>query len=148
MMRRNPLGLWLLALVWSLFAAWPACAQTPTGATFPTLALSKDSSGRIELGTRMGVLIDSSNTLTLEQALRPDQPWKTIDRKSPNFGFTQDAYWFRFQINNVTDRALPRLIELPIPFLDDVRLKTEQKEKVNKSKRKESKGKKEERKKR
>ena len=122
MMRRNPLGLWLLALVWSLFAAWPACAQTPTGATFPTLTLSKDSAGRIELGTRMGVLIDSSNTLTLEQALRPDQPWKTIDRKSPNFGFTQDAYWFRFQINNVTDRALPRLIELPIPFLDDVRL--------------------------
>jgi hypothetical protein len=90
--------------------------------TFPALTLSKDSAGRIELGTRMGVLIDSSNTLTLEQALRADLPWNTIDRKSPNFGFTQDAYWFRFQINNVTDRALPRLIELPIPFLDDVRL--------------------------
>lgn len=122
MTRCNPCCRWLLVLWCALFASWAAAAPAPAADTFPALTLSKDSSGRIELGTRMGVLIDNSNTLTLEQVLRADLPWNTINRKSPNFGFTQDAYWFRFQINNVTDRNLTRLIELPIPFLDDVRL--------------------------
>lgn len=122
MMRCNALARWLL-LVWcALLLVCPAAAQAPEGDSFPVLTLTKDSAGRIELGTRMGVLIDSSNTLTLEQALRAGPGWKTITRKSPNFGFTQDAYWFRFQINNLTDRNLTRFVELPIPFLDDVRL--------------------------
>ena len=122
MMRWSLSQHWLLALLCTLLSAWSATAQTTAPETFPVLTLSKDSSGRIELGTRMGVLIDSSNTLTLEQILRGDRPWDTIHRKSSNFGFTQDAYWFRFQINNQTDKNLSRFIELPIPFLDDVRL--------------------------
>ena len=70
----------------------------------------------------MGVLVDSSRTLSLEQARAQTEAWQTINRQSPNFGFTQDNYWFRFQLYNHSAQALPRLIELPIPFLDDVRL--------------------------
>lgn len=112
--------LWVLCC--ALLVNCSAFAQTPADETFPILTLSPSSPGRIELGTRMGVVIDASNTLTLEQVRHTDLPWKTIERKSPNFGFTLDAYWFRFQINNLTARNLPRFIELPIPFLDDVRL--------------------------
>lgn len=124
----NRLGRWsrslLIALV-SLFALGmlaPAAAQPADDGTFPSLTISKDSPGRIEVGTQMGVMVDSSNTLTLEQAQHADLPWKVIARKSPNFGFTEDAYWFRFHINNPGTDNLLRDIELPIPFMDDVQL--------------------------
>ena len=70
----------------------------------------------------MGVLVDSSRALVLEQVRAPSQNWLPIARQSPNFGFTPDGYWFRFQLHNRSAKALTRLIELPVPFLDDVRL--------------------------
>ena len=113
---------WLLLCLWSLWAFAPVSAQTANDATFPTLTISHTSPPRIEVGTHMGVMVDSSATLTLEQARHSDLTWKTITRRSPNFGFTEDAYWFRFQIINPDAKPLPRFIELPIPFIDDVRL--------------------------
>lgn len=70
----------------------------------------------------MGVRVDSSRALDLEQARLPSQDWQPIVRQSPNFGFTSDGYWFRFQLYNRSAKALPRFLELPVPFLDDVRL--------------------------
>jgi diguanylate cyclase (GGDEF)-like protein len=48
--------------------------------------------------------------------------WSEINRSSPNFGFTNTAYWFKFNINNTNQTELKVYIELPIPFLDDVEL--------------------------
>ena len=48
--------------------------------------------------------------------------WKNIERSSPNFGFTDTAYWFRFSIHNKSKNDQKVYIELPIPFLDDVEL--------------------------
>jgi len=70
----------------------------------------------------MGVLVDSSRALDLEQARAPRQDWQPIARQSPNFGFTPDGYWFRFQLYNRSTKVLSRFVELPVPFLDDVRL--------------------------
>ena len=70
----------------------------------------------------MGVLVDSSRALDLEQARDPRQDWQPIARQSPNFGFTPDGYWFRFQLYNRSTKVLSRFVELPVPFLDDVRL--------------------------
>lgn len=112
--------LWTLIL--ALLAPASALAQNGQDTSFPVFEISNDSPGRIEIEARMGVLMDPSRTLTLEQARFTPQPWQPIARQAPNFGFTKDAYWFRFQINNRADVAQPRFIELPIPFLDDVRL--------------------------
>ena len=48
--------------------------------------------------------------------------WKNIERSSPNFGFTDTAYWFKFSIHNKSKNEQKIYIELPIPFLDDVEL--------------------------
>ncbi len=112
--------LWGLALTWLAGAAW--AAPSAPDASFPVLELSHSAAGRIEVGAGMGVLVDPSGSLTLEQARSAGPAWQAIARPSPNFGFTQDAHWFRFQIDNRDNQVLARFIELPIPFLDDVRL--------------------------
>ena len=73
----------------------------------------------------MDVLVDHTRQLTVEHVMDPAavSQWASIQRRSPNFGFTTDAHWFRFQINNTTEQVLSRFIELPIPFLDDVQLR-------------------------
>ncbi len=112
-------------LLWGLFLAlWvpPLAAQSATDATLPVLAVWERGAGRIELGPRMGVLVDPGGSLTLEQVRNADSSWQVINRQSPNFGFTRDAYWFRFQLHNLDPQRLSRLIELPIPFLDHVSL--------------------------
>ena len=110
-------------LLWTLFLAlWaPApVAQSAQDATLPVLAVWERGAGRIEVGPRMGVLVDPGGSLTLEQVRTAGSSWQLINRQSPNFGFTKDTYWFRFQLQNLDSQRLSRLIELPIPFLDHV----------------------------
>ncbi len=102
-------------------AATPA-APPASNPSFPVFDVDKDGPGRLDLGTRMGVLVDNSRVLALEQAVTADSAWEVITRQSPNFGFTHHSYWFRFQLYNRSAQPLARFIELPIPFLDDVRL--------------------------
>lgn len=107
------------------FAA-PAQASSaltaPADPTFPVFELAEGGPHRLEIRTGMGVLVDSSRAMGLEQVIGQSDAWQTIARPSPNFGFTQDGYWFRFKLHNNSTKVLPRLVELPIPFLDDVRL--------------------------
>ncbi len=119
---RSPWSLWVWMLLAALWAPLAAFGQATPDARFPVLELSSDAAARTEVGARMGVLVDTSGTLAITQVRGTDLPWQAIDRQSPNFGFTQDAYWFRFRLHNRNAQVLPRFIELPIPFLDDVQL--------------------------
>jgi len=112
----------LALLLYALALAFAPPAGAATNPSFPVLELDADAPQRLEIGTRMGVLVDGSRALTLQQARTQGDGWQTITRQSPNFGFTQDGYWFRFQLLNRSGKVLPRFLELPIPFLDDVRL--------------------------
>ena len=91
-------------------------------AVFPIFQAFETTPSRTEIGTRMGVLVDRSSLLTIEQALEPIRIWQPIKTRSPNFGFTRNAYWLRFQIENTTSKNLFRYVELPISFIDDVQL--------------------------
>jgi diguanylate cyclase (GGDEF)-like protein len=115
---------WLIALIAAIgvITGTTVLAQAGVDTSFPTHGISDKSIGRVSVGIHMGVLVDSSRAMTLEEVLSPSQSWQTITRRSPNFGFTQDAYWFRFQIENQTQQVLTRFIELPVPFIDDVQL--------------------------
>lgn len=97
-------------------------AQARAEPTFPVFEISQTLAEHIEVGVRPGILVDSSRALTREQAIAPGRTWQSIDRSGPNFGFTRDAYWFRFQMDNLSSKALTRLVELPIPFINDVQL--------------------------
>lgn len=113
---------WLLFLLWTLFS--PARAESPIvdPKLFPVFQASDHGTARIEVGTRTGLLVDRTTTLTIDQVLEPYRIWQVIKTKTPNFGFTRNAYWFRFQIDNTTDHTLTRYVELPISFIDDVQL--------------------------
>lgn len=97
-------------------------STAPADPTVPVFELATDGPHRLEIGTGMGFLVDSSRAKRLEQVRAQTDGWQSITRQSPNFGFTQDGYWFRFQLHNRSATVLPRLVELPIAFLDDVRL--------------------------
>ncbi len=88
----------------------------------PIFEASLASPGRIETGNLIGVLVDKSRELTIGEVMSPQYEWANIDRRSPNFGFTTDAYWFRFQISNPGLNPVTRLIEMPISFMDHVHL--------------------------
>ncbi len=88
----------------------------------PTIDLGASSEPLVEVGVRMQVLIDPSGTRTLEDVAADSQGWHPVRRPSPTFGFTTDAYWFRVQLHNLQAAPLLRWLELPVPFLDDVRI--------------------------
>ncbi|NBX22110.1 MAG: hypothetical protein EBR58_12395, partial [Betaproteobacteria bacterium] len=75
-----------------------------------------------DIGARIAYLQDDTRQLQVNQAMADGQPWMPVARTSPNFGFTNNAYWFRFALDNQTGKPVTRFIELPRPFLDDVRL--------------------------
>ena len=106
----------------SVLAAGPVNPAEPGNPSFPVFEVSAEGPGRIDPGPRMGVLVDASHALTIDDVMAPGAAWKTIDRRSPNFGFTPDAYWFRFQVVNPSSGVLTRTIEMPISFMDHVHL--------------------------
>lgn len=121
-LRRWGLGVWMLLVLWAAQSAHAQVTRAGADPRFPSLELSANGPTRIEVGARMAVLVDPSKALTFDQVREGDMPWQSIDRQSPNFGFSSDAYWFRLRLYNRDTRALSRFIELPIPFLDDVQL--------------------------
>lgn len=76
----------------------------------------------IQVGSGMLYLTDPEHELEIQDLLSSPRSWNTINRRSPNFGFTETAYWFRFNLTNSSQQAQQVFIELPIPFLDEVRL--------------------------
>ena len=74
------------------------------------------------VGVNMLFLTDSEHQLSIQGIMNKALAWKKIDRASPNFGFTDTAYWFKFIIQNTSDISQEIFIELPIPFLDSVQV--------------------------
>lgn len=88
----------------------------------PVLDYSAEGPFPIEVGTNMLYVRDPEHSLTIESVLNQAPVWEQITRPSPNFGFTDSAYWFNFKLNNQSTRSERVYIELPIPFLDNVRI--------------------------
>lgn len=122
-MTLNACSRWVGAVLLACGAAVAAWAQAPgERPDFPTVALTDNTPGRLELSPHLAYLEDPGRKLSLDQASGPLQTWVGMDRTSPNFGFTDKAYWFRFALDNRTGKTQQRLLELPRAFIDDVRL--------------------------
>ncbi len=109
----------LLCLVWQVALA--SAATSPDLTSVPTFDLGADSAFPIEVAADMLFIEDPEHDLTIDSALA-SKDWRSINRNSPNFGFTASAFWFRFDVNNLATAKKEVLIELPIPFLDDVQI--------------------------
>ncbi len=105
-------------------AGQPVLGAVIGGHSVPEIRLKIEESSTVgqNVGPRMLLRVDENNELSLEDILGQSSGWREIDKESPNFGFTDQAHWFRFDIYHSGSTATNQLIELPIPFLDDVRL--------------------------
>ncbi|MDX1451371.1 MAG: diguanylate cyclase [Oleiphilaceae bacterium] len=111
----------ILHLLASLLAFAAALFSHATIAENLRVQLSEATTYPVYIGSRMQFIEDPEHALSLDD-VAAGVPWQVIRRESPNFGFTPSAFWFRFEIYNDSEQARNILIELPIPFLDDVRL--------------------------
>jgi diguanylate cyclase len=114
--------LWVSTVVLVTAAHAVTVFSQAVGNTFPIVEISDASQRSVDVGINMGYTVDPSLGQSIDQIRSPTILWEAITRTTPSFGFAQDAYWFRFQIDNRTGTDLQRLIELPRPFLDDVQL--------------------------
>ena len=116
---------------------WASSDTLPT----PTTDYSPDMLAPVSIGARMLHMKDPEHLENIASILQSDARdkgtvksntarntlknrlrWAKIERSSPNFGFTNTAYWFKFNINNTSPNDLKIYIELPIPFLDDIEI--------------------------
>jgi diguanylate cyclase (GGDEF)-like protein len=74
------------------------------------------------IGSNMLFLKDPEHSENIASIMKGQFEWQRIKRQSPNFGFTDIAYWFKFNIENNSDTDQEIYIELPIPFLDSVQV--------------------------
>ena len=112
---------WALALCVVLSGSAGA-QHAGVSATLPVITLTAESPTFVDIGANVAYLLDDSRQLQLEQAMAEGQPWMPVARTIPNFGFTDHAYWFRLVLDNRTAQPMARVLELPRPFMDDVRL--------------------------
>ncbi len=113
--------LWLMACCLQLCLLTTSHAR-PADTTFPTLNAAPDAAEPMHVGNRMGWLTDPTRQLTLSDVEADGQPWRAIDRPTPNFGFSEAAHWFRFRVQVPGQRPVDRYLELPVPFLDDLQV--------------------------
>lgn len=105
-------GLALFAVLWTLLAAAPARAD---------LVLEYATLGQSLTG-HLSMLVDPGGRLSPQEARANSARFKPLTGTG-GFGYSTDVYWLRFTL---TQDGLPRnwLLELPYPYLDDVRLYT------------------------
>lgn len=68
---------------------------------------------------------DKSGKLSFEEVLNRSTSGKFVPytgRTSPNFGFTESAYWFQFKVVDQDPQNTEWLLELAYPLLDDIEL--------------------------
>lgn len=78
---------------------------------------------RYDAGWQAQYLEDTNRLLHIQDfIIRPvDFSWQEGLSTTPNFGYSQSAYWLRFNLNNVQD-ARQWLLEISYPLLDDVQV--------------------------
>lgn len=88
----------------------------------PIISLPEEGKGAVQVGNKMLYSIDKEHHFNISKVLENPPDWRLIEKPAPNFGFTADAYWFTFILDNQSSAPREVLVELPIPFLDDVKM--------------------------
>jgi len=109
-----PLVLKIMALL--LVLSDSAVASQPV----PTIEVSEDSEFPLYVRSNLLFLKDSSRSLTIDSILNAPNDWREVNKPSPNFGFTNAAHWFRFDVTNSDDSEREVYFEIPVPYLDDI----------------------------
>jgi len=106
---------------WSLLVLLTALSSTPLLALDPVVLV--DSKEEYRLGGHLKILEDRQKEWTIEDVSSAALSGTFVDSRSntPNFGYTQSAYWISFSLRNDSS-ANEWLLEVGYPLLDSVEL--------------------------
>ncbi|MCP4132469.1 MAG: PAS domain S-box protein [bacterium] len=80
----------------------------------------------IELGKHLDYLEDKTGSLTVYDLINPKDAkkinWTRSKKKSPGFGYTRSAFWFRFTVKNDTVHTVEWYLDQFYSYIDDIRL--------------------------
>ena len=84
----------------------------------------RDGTEHYALGRHLVYLEDKSGRLTLDDIIegKADKPFAPIFAETPNFGFTESAYWLRLDLANLNSPISEWLLETQYPLLDRIDL--------------------------
>ena len=86
----------------------------------PPAALLLDDKPSYDLSGYVEVLSDSSNNLTVQQAVNRNDWTGTVRGKVPNLGFTQAAIWVRFSLANRADTPRKFYVSFEYPVTNSI----------------------------
>jgi len=80
------------------------------------------TTGSYIIGKRLSVLEDPSGQLSIKDIISDPYIQKFLPIKSDtaNFGYSDSAYWFRFELENADNSYRNLLLEIGYPLLDDI----------------------------
>ena len=79
------------------------------------------SASHYEIGHTLLEYEDPSANMTLSQIVKlPATQFSSVTKAVPSHGFTQSAFWYRFEVENKKDTPLTRLIVFEPSWLDHV----------------------------
>ncbi len=100
-----------VALLW-----WPGAKAQSTIAT-----VHMGNQDMLGLGDRIEFLEDPANQFTVDSVRsHPPSAWQKSQVETPNFGYTDSAYWFRVRLINSELRPLDALLAIQYPLLDHI----------------------------
>lgn len=85
-----------------------------------SMVLLSEQSSIEDLGYHIDLIEDSSGTLNLQQIKSDNSAyqWISSDVATPNFGYTDSAFWYRIRFKNDTETDATRLLVVSYPLLD------------------------------
>jgi hypothetical protein len=108
----------LLIMLWGLLAASEIPAATPA----PDILKIDASQKSVDIGTGFQHLLDSENTLTLADVVKPDAPWRKEYRSTLHIGDSDNTIWVRFRIQNRSTSRRTMVLNVDWPFWDLIEL--------------------------
>jgi len=78
-----------------------------------------DSPDVINIGKKVRFLEDPTAVLDITTIRsQPETRWKTFNKDTINFGYTESAFWLNFSIRNTESFQVSRIMEISYPLLD------------------------------
>ncbi len=75
---------------------------------------------RVVLGKFAEYIEDTHNSLSIDQVktLSRGLIWQNISSDTPNFGYTDSAYWVHLRLTNKSNHSVDRVVEIAYPVID------------------------------
>nr|WP_321401675.1 diguanylate cyclase [uncultured Desulfobacter sp.] len=103
-------------LLISVIVFWTLMATAAVPAPLPDILKMDASQKSIDVGSRIQHLMDPGNTLTLNDVIQPDTPWKKAYPPRLHTGAAHDIVWVRFRVQNISLSRQTLVLNVDWPF--------------------------------